>query len=121
MPTYNSCALTALVDRWRPETHTFHLPCGEMTITLQDFTIITGLGIEGRPVTGKIDTQNFKDMVEELLGVRPPEKEPGKKGSKTGGLKTTWLETNFGELPEGADDPTASRLYAIYFCTSFSM
>ena len=27
--------LTALVDRWRPETNTFHLPCGEMTPTLQ--------------------------------------------------------------------------------------
>jgi hypothetical protein len=30
----DSSLLTALVDRWRPETHTFHLPCGEMAPTL---------------------------------------------------------------------------------------
>jgi hypothetical protein len=26
--------LTVLVDQWRPETHMFHLPCGETTVTL---------------------------------------------------------------------------------------
>ena len=37
--------LTALVDRLRPETHTFHLPCGEMTPTLQDVAYLLGLPI----------------------------------------------------------------------------
>ncbi|RVW53212.1 Serine/threonine-protein phosphatase 7 long form-like [Vitis vinifera] len=35
--------ITSLVERWRPETHTFHLPIGEMTVTLQDVAMILGL------------------------------------------------------------------------------
>jgi hypothetical protein len=111
LPIYNSCALTALVDRWHVETHTFHLPCGEMTVTLEDWAMITGLPLNGKPVTGKIEAHKFRDMVEQLLGVRPPDKVEGEKGSKTGGLKTTWLQTHFRELPEGADDVTVQRLY----------
>ena len=37
--------LSALVDRWRPETHTFHLPYGEMAPTLQDVAMLLGLSI----------------------------------------------------------------------------
>uniref|UniRef100_J3LRU5 Aminotransferase-like plant mobile domain-containing protein n=1 Tax=Oryza brachyantha TaxID=4533 RepID=J3LRU5_ORYBR len=40
-------------DRWRPETHTFHLPVGEMTITLEDVSYLLGLPCSGAPVVPK--------------------------------------------------------------------
>ena len=42
--------LTAFVDRWRPKTHMFHLPCGEMTPTLQDVAYLLVLTIVGEAV-----------------------------------------------------------------------
>lgn len=48
--TFDRSLLAALVDRWRPETHTFHLPCGEMAPTLQDVTYLLGLPIAGDAV-----------------------------------------------------------------------
>jgi hypothetical protein len=42
--------LAALADRWRPETHTFHLPCGEMAPALQDVSYLLGLPIAGEAV-----------------------------------------------------------------------
>ena len=46
--------LSALVDRWRPETHTFHLPCGEMAPTLQDVAMLLGLSITGDAVGPRV-------------------------------------------------------------------
>ena len=53
--------LAALVDRWRPETHTFHLPCGEVAPTLQDVSYLLGLPLAGDAV-GPVHTPvNWKD------------------------------------------------------------
>ena len=44
--------ITTLVKRWRSEMHSFHLPHGEMTITLQDMEVIMGVPIDGLLVVG---------------------------------------------------------------------
>ncbi|CAN1136686.1 Serine/threonine-protein phosphatase 7 long form homolog [Linum perenne] len=41
--------VTTLLERWRPETNTFHLVAGEATITLEDVEVLTEL-----PTTGSL-------------------------------------------------------------------
>ncbi|MFQ6631438.1 hypothetical protein Gotur_008869, partial [Gossypium turneri] len=39
---------------YRPETHTFHLPCGECTITLEHMQLQLGLSVDGSTLTRSI-------------------------------------------------------------------
>lgn len=43
--------ITTLGERWRPETHTFHMPIGECSVSLQDVKVLVGLSIDGNSVT----------------------------------------------------------------------
>jgi hypothetical protein len=56
MSVFNATVITTMVNRWRSETHSFHLPCGEMTVTLEDVAMILGLLIRGRLVTDRVDS-----------------------------------------------------------------
>ena len=66
-------------NMWRSETHTFHLPCGEMTLTLQDVKAILGLRLGGLPVTGIVDNDHWGELVAQFTGFLPPDDEASKK------------------------------------------
>jgi hypothetical protein len=40
---YDAPLIAAFMDRWRPKTHTFHFPVGEMTLSLEDAAMLGGL------------------------------------------------------------------------------
>lgn len=109
LPVMDAAALTALVDRWRPETHTFHLPCGELTVTLQDVAMILGLPVNGHAVCGAVQPEGWRDVVQGLLGIRPPEPGDDEKDKKPTGVSSAWLSSNFSTCPEDADDIVIER------------
>ncbi|CAN1130412.1 Protein MAIN-LIKE 2, partial [Linum perenne] len=65
--------VTALIERWRSETNTFHLIQGEATITLKDVEMLTGLPTRGLLVTAASDKRT-NVICQQWFGVSPPTK-----------------------------------------------
>ncbi|MBA0698880.1 hypothetical protein Goari_000563, partial [Gossypium aridum] len=78
----------ALVERWRLETHTFHLPCSECTIILEDISLQLGLPVNGEVVTRPVISFDWSATCKQLLG---------NVSNKFRGswIEMRWLEDNF--------------------------
>ncbi|MFQ6652150.1 hypothetical protein Gotur_024148, partial [Gossypium turneri] len=101
-----------LVERWRPETHTFHLPCGECTVTLEDVALQLGLPIDGSPVTGVSVFTDPAALCYQLLGDLPEDGE-----LYFSGIKFTWLKAKIGQLSANASEGElmcAARAYIMH-------
>ncbi|KAF7812033.1 serine/threonine-protein phosphatase 7 long form-like protein [Senna tora] len=66
---YDWHLVTALIMRWRPKTHTFHMAVGigEITITLEDVAIQLGLPIEGKAANFPLEQGPWGDVSDEEL------------------------------------------------------
>ncbi len=86
---YDQQLMMAFIERWRPETHTFILPNGEMTVTLEDVTVLTGLPVNGTSVIGRTDI-DWRNLCVQLLGI-----EPTRALLKGQYIGVGWLDGNF--------------------------
>ena len=121
-PNMNPSAITALVDRWRPETHTFHLRTGEMAPTLQDMSMILGLPIEGDPLCISTNCDKWRGQMLDLIGKVPPEpvNKEGEKVRVSAGATYTWIVANYKTCPEEATEDEIevyARVYVWYIIT----
>ncbi|KAL0339745.1 UNVERIFIED_CONTAM: protein MAIN-LIKE 2 [Sesamum radiatum] len=83
--------ISALVERWRKETNTFHMTVGEMTVTLEDVAYLLGL---------RIDDSGY---------------------TSGGMVKLSWLKETFSECREDAsieDVERYTRAYLLYLVGS---
>ncbi|KAH7864868.1 hypothetical protein Vadar_034800 [Vaccinium darrowii] len=92
--------LTALIERWRPETHSFHVGDVEMTVTLQDVKGILGLSVDGDAVTGNFSVTDVEALCTRLLGQVPKDKTEHK-GQK---VVLSWLDRFDGQVNEDDND-----------------
>ncbi|MFQ6634653.1 hypothetical protein Gotur_010778 [Gossypium turneri] len=77
--------------------HTFHLLCGECTVTLEDVALQLALPIDGNAVTGISSISRLATLCCELLGHSPSE-------GKFTSLRFSWLKVNFEHLPSTANE-----------------
>ncbi|XP_058767158.1 serine/threonine-protein phosphatase 7 long form homolog [Vicia villosa] len=110
--------ILALCERWRPETHTFHLPMGECTVTLEDVYMLLGLKTNGKAVYGNVQQPNA--LCVELLGVDLIEGE-GRQRGRGQGIKLAGLQLAYDDLKlnEFSDEESILQKTRMYIMLLF--
>ncbi|QHO30229.1 uncharacterized protein DS421_8g231470 [Arachis hypogaea] len=101
--------VSAFIERWHPETHNFHMPFEECTITLQDVAYQLGLPVDGLPVSGCLtdfemlmkEGKPAWEWFQELFGELPPQNKV-----KQYTVHFTWFHERFKVLPDDATKET---------------
>ncbi|KAG5521642.1 hypothetical protein RHGRI_034014 [Rhododendron griersonianum] len=116
--TYRYCnkvLVSAFVERWHPETNSFHFGFGEKTITLEDVLYLVGLPVEGLAV--HVEVHSMEDcvvLVHRCLGVTVAQ---ASDAVSCGGVKLHWLKDTFMNVGDDATDERVdycARAFLLY-------
>ncbi|XP_042054514.1 serine/threonine-protein phosphatase 7 long form homolog [Salvia splendens] len=112
-----------LIERWRPKMHTFHLPIGEATVTLEDMQAIWGLRADGRVFTCRDHHVGYTDWptkCRDLLGWIPDTNIETKQGGlilpDTTGCKVPFMWLNAFEDPNEVQNISWGSAALSYLC-----
>ncbi|CAN0830510.1 Protein MAIN-LIKE 2 [Linum grandiflorum] len=106
--------ITALMEHWRPETNTFHMYHGEVSITLLDVAHLTGLSVTGDALYVEYEKEtNWAAIVEEVLGKSPVgHMKDGRR------VQMKWLHGNFYTCANIEDRPQLRQYACAYMLSS---
>ncbi|KAG5535793.1 hypothetical protein RHGRI_023533 [Rhododendron griersonianum] len=111
----NKVLVSAFVERWHPETNSFHFRFGEMTITLEDVLYLVGLPVEGLAVHAEVhNREDCVALVHRCLGVTMAQ---ASDVVSCGGVKLHWLKDNFMNVGDDATDERVdccARAFLLY-------
>ncbi|CAL5330229.1 unnamed protein product [Camellia sinensis] len=114
----NKIVVSSFVERRQPETNTFHLTVGEMTITLDDVATILGLPIVGKSISvRKLSERRAIALVVNTLEI--DEQEVRHKMCSAGGnsVRLEWLRAHFHNITD--NDSMERIVYAGRACLLF--
>eukprot|EP00268_Persea_americana_P002268 TRINITY_DN10672_c0_g1_i8.p1 TRINITY_DN10672_c0_g1~~TRINITY_DN10672_c0_g1_i8.p1 ORF type:complete len:248 (+),score=26.44 TRINITY_DN10672_c0_g1_i8:166-909(+) len=110
--------VSACVERWQPETNTFHMPFGEMTITLDDVSTILGIHVTGKAVSvEQLSFERSKTLVEHGLAVTSQQAHEELVGVRGSSVRLEWLKDLFGDVTDADLEEHirhAARAYLLY-------
>ncbi|XP_028061484.1 protein MAIN-LIKE 1-like [Camellia sinensis] len=122
----NKLLISSFVERWQPETNTFHMTVGEMTLTLDDVGNILGLPIVGRSVSVP-DVTDHHGVTLLVSGLGITKRVAHEEISTAGGnsVKLEWLRSQFAGVTDSDPEEAiqcAARAYLLFLlgCTLFS-
>lgn len=111
--------VTAFIERWYPDTNTFQLPVGDMTVTLHDILRICGLTIDGEAMRRPMSITSLKHEMCQLWNFSSTDVE---KWFHKGGITVVELKDKITELiREGGSQRAIASAWMWMFlgCTLF--
>lgn len=122
----NKIVVSAFVERWYPETNTFHMPFGEITITLDDVSCLLGIPVVSRVIyiPYKLILDDAVILVSVQLGVLVEDAREELVHVRGTSVRLEWLRSIFDNVDDKSNSTQiecAAKAYLLFLlgCTLF--
>lgn len=115
--------LSAFAERWHSETSSFHLPVGEMTITLDDVSCLLHIPIVGAFFSEPVMDRDIAcTYLEELLGVTLDDARKETSATRGAHVRLSWLRDVYQMQCQQQHWDYAARAFLLHLvgCTIFA-